>query len=129
MDNFHINVVAKGRELLGKTLEIAFSEWPRGAAGYRIDKAAGLIFLWHVDPRPQDEGAVPFPFMMDPSGAADFAARWLATADYGQEPDHDGDNTKGWRVFLGGFGRVHTSTGEEDHAVCAVQPAWAMHGK
>lgn len=59
---------------------------------------------------------------MDAAGCADFASRWLAEAEYGAEPDHDGCNTRGWRVYNekcdGHYG-----------AIIAVAPAWACHGK
>jgi len=40
-------------------------------------------------------------------GAADFAHHWLDEADYGNEPDHDGHNTKGWTVFNQHWGHVY----------------------
>ena len=57
--------------------------------------------------------------------AADFAAGWLGHANYGNAPDHDGDNGKGWRLYCEGCGYV-----DNDHyAFAAVQPVWAMYGK
>ena len=57
--------------------------------------------------------------------AADFAVGWLEHADYGREPDHGGDNGKGWRLYCEDWGHV-----DHDHyAFAAVQPVWAMYGK
>ncbi|WP_327210066.1 hypothetical protein [Rhizobium leguminosarum] len=140
MDNFKIDITAKGRDSLAKALEIAFSH--NAAAGkaesYEIvalksdvyngtpenlDGRTALVFR-----RSKDDGrksAVPLPFKLDAAGAADWAERWLAETDYGREPDHDGHNGKGWRVFTGSWGHVCG----DHYAVCAVLPAWAMYGK
>lgn len=122
MDNFQIDITAQGKPTLETALRIAFEHNHGPAKGYRIDPEKGLIFLWVVESRP---GVVPFPFAMDAVGAADFAWRWLAEQDYGPEPDHDGDNGKGWRVYCEFWGHV----GGDWRAICAVQPAWAMYGK
>jgi len=50
---------------------------------------------------------------------------WLSATDYGPQPDHDGDNGKGWRVFCEGWGHV----GGDYHAFVAIEPRYAMYGK
>lgn len=79
-----------------------------------------LILLWH-----QEQNAQPLPFALDGPGMFEFVRSFLKTADYGRQPDHDGDNGKGWRVFVEGWGHVADS----QSVVFAVQPAWAMYGK
>lgn len=96
--------------------------------------------VWRRDPKPlrlvfydnryrssDPEGGdqVALPFTLDAAGTADFAARWLAEADYGREPDHDGDNGRGWRVYNEGWGHVDS----HHAAIIAVTPSWAMYGK
>lgn len=49
----------------------------------------------------------------------------IAHADYGRQPDHDGDNEKGWRLYNETWGMV----GGDHSAFAAVEPAWAMYGK
>src|SRR5512142_460112 len=45
-------------------------------------------------------GAQALPFPLDLDGAVSFVWGWLTTSvDYGREPDHDGDNSRGFRVF------------------------------
>lgn len=75
--------------------------------------------------KPEGGDQVALPFTLDAEGAADFARRWLAEADYGSQPDHDGDNGRGWRVYNEGWGHVdgHRS------AIVAITPVWAMYGK
>lgn len=125
-DNFHIDITNSGD--LTKAMEIAFE----GAAGgkaeaYAIDPKKGLVFLWHkAEPRTVSETIVfNLPFKLDATGAADFAKRWLAEQDYGQQPDHDGDNGEGWRLYNETWGHVEGYT----YGFVAVKPAWIMYGK
>lgn len=125
MDNFRIDVIAEGCVTLEAALEIAFRHnGGPTAVGYRVHPEKGLVFVWSMGDH-RDPGVVAFPFKMDVKGAADFAQRWLAEQNYGRQPDHDGDNGKGWRVYCEGWGRV----GDISFAICAVQPQWAMYGK
>lgn len=117
MDNFHFDMTSKG----DKTLRTAMSLFPqRNVTGYRADAEKGLILYSADSPRAT---ALPFPMTLEQ--AADFAHGWLEHADYGREPDHDGDNGKGWRLYTEDWGHV----GGEWQAFAAVQPAWAMYGK
>lgn len=139
MDNFRVNVTAwRGHltfDLLELVMRVAFADHcgsPRpgvnlGANCYRviphtvvegrIKTVPRLIFGWHQS-MPH---CTPLPFVMDPVGATDFARRWLEVAEYGPQPDHDGDNSKGWRVA--------NDRCSADYSICWVEPAWAMHGK
>lgn len=148
MDNFHIDVVSKGREQLERALGVAFFDHNGGAAGYMIERAPvndhaaekeygkpdwrrgvpkdrdRLIFAWGG----QADGSkpyTPFPFKADVKFCADFAEKWLSNTDYTDQPDHDGDNGKGFRVYTTDWGFVDGHR----YAICAVEPAWAMYGK
>lgn len=126
MDNFRINVTARGEQTLRDAMKLAFLQHAKGAKFWAVrpadeDKPLRMIFYW-------TDGAkdiLPFGFTMDPEGCADFAGRWLAEAEYDFEPDHDGHNTKGWRIYNEGWGHVD----RDWQAVVAVTPVWAMHGK
>lgn len=148
MDNFLINIVSEGS--LVAPMKLACGTWRNKIVGYAIrDAVAGeaysedclkdpkdkyklkldrepkerrLIFYWTKTDRPD---FVAFPFTLDAEGAADFASRWLAEEDYGRQPDHDGDNGKGWRLYCEGWGHVDS----EYQAFVAVSPRWAMYGK
>ena len=50
---------------------------------------------------------------------------WLDHADYGPQPDHDGDNGKGFRIYNESWGHI----AEMWEAFLAIQPCWAMYGK
>lgn len=79
-----------------------------------------LILLWHEE---RDSIALPYP--LNHVQAATFAADWLEHANYGRQPDHDGDNGRGWRAFTDGWGHV----AGHHYAIVGIQPAWAMYGK
>lgn len=125
MDNFHIDITADGRTTLEMAMQIAFAHNAPGlkAEGYCVSADKGLVLLWSAND--SASGTVGFPFKMDQTGAADFVSRWLSEQSYGPEPDHDGDNGKGWRLYCEGWGHV----GNLHYAICAVKPAWAMYGK
>jgi len=121
LDNFRFDLTSEGD--LVKPMEIAFQRATRRAEGYLIDDKKGLVFFWYLGG--SAAGLVPLPFKMDHVGAADFAKRWLAEQNYGNEPDHDGDNGKGWRLYNEAWGKIGDWTG----SFIAVKPAWAMYGK
>lgn len=79
-----------------------------------------LILLWH-----DEAGAIPLPFKLDCKQSGQFVADWLGSLDYGHQPDHDGSNGKGWRLFTESWGHV---VGHH-YAIVGVQPQWAMYGK
>jgi hypothetical protein len=148
MDNFGIDITAEGRASLEKALEIAFAHnCPGGTVShYKVvkfkretryygepktthhfsdlkehqDGIPTLLLLWH-----EGQEATEHLFAMDLAETLGFVNGWLNKVDFGKEPDHDGSNGKGWRVFTETWGRVAGYS----YTVCAVQPAWAMYGK
>lgn len=123
MDNFHIDITSEGD--LAKAMEIAFQRPTQKAEGYLVDPKFGLIFFWSCSDSYPPQGLVRLPFKLDSAGAADFARRWLEEQDYGREPDHDGDNGRGWRMYNNDWSKVNGLS----YSIVAVQPAWAMYGK
>ena len=86
---------------------------------------AGMVLLWHED----EVGGVKstaLPFALDAEAAVGFLWSYLQTAEYGPQPDHDGDNGKGFIVTTGDFwGHVEGS----HYAFVGVYPDWQMYGK
>lgn len=142
MDNNRLIVVSKSREDFDLALKLAFRHaW--GARGwwiykplpvaedeYNYDGRIGL--LGEEDSGPflvleqyEHQSMVKFPCNIDCETATEFAWKWLQEQEYGDEPDHDGSNSKGFVVFNESWGHVGHSHG----AICAIGPAWAMHGK
>lgn len=79
-----------------------------------------LVFYWVAA-----EGVTPFPVPMTAEGVEPIVRAWLETAQYGPEPDHDGDNDKGFRVYNEAWGHV----GGMYQAFVAIEPIWLMAGK
>lgn len=126
-DNFKIDIAWEGD--LRKAMEIAFSRYSNVKA-YKIDPKKGLMFFWFYEEPKYGEtgnrsGSIALPFKMDAAGAADFATRWLAEQDYGREPDHDGSNAKGWRIYNDEWSRVDGYA----YSICAIKPCWMEYGK
>lgn len=84
------------------------------------DGVPTLILLWS-----EERNATKFPFPLNINQSAQFIVDWLASLDYGRQPDHDGSNGKGWRLFTESWGHV----AGHHYAIVAAQPAWAMYGK
>lgn len=141
MDNFIIDIRAEGIETLRMAMEIAFAMNSPGKKvlsyaimppkekeehyfNSRTTELKALVLRWTDDPS-SSKIAVNLPFKLDVAGATDFAARWLAEQDYGPEPDHDGSNHKGWRMFTEDWGHVF----HDRYAVCGIVPCWAWYGK
>jgi len=127
--NFLIDISSEGEKRLQQAFHLRMepdgryaSQKADTAIGYVIDPELGMVFFqW----KPSGEFA-PFPFKMDADGCAAFAFRWLAEAEYPREPDHDGDNHKGWRFYNEAWGHVGHYRSE---ALIAVKPEWQMYGK
>jgi hypothetical protein len=146
MDNRTIDVVSEGDDDLKTALKLI---WPNASSGkathYKVvrlrekvsyygkptdwhdlgyeedpDGTPTLILLWSAE-----KDAPALPYAMDRKQAAQFVLGWLGQADYGSEPDHDGDNDRGWRVFTDKCGHV---VGHQ-YGIVGVQPAWAQYGK
>lgn len=139
MDNFTIDITAEGWLTLLEVLTIAFrhnapggkaSHWMEVEASAKAEwlNATGvrkaLVLLWHEEQRSGVE-LQRFPVPLDAKGAAEMAWRWLEEADRGSEPDHDGDNGKGFRIYCGHWGRFEGLT----YSIVGIVPAWAEYGK
>lgn len=116
---------------LGTALSVAFGDHlKRKCIGYKtteryIDPVTPSKFiLFWADSEIQLTGMIPLP-PMGPFETEIVVNAWLASADYGREPDHDGSNTKGCRVYNDTWG--HAAGYWQAFAV--IEPAWLMHGK
>ena len=147
MDNLHISVTSEGLPALRLVFQLLEEGRKRHFVGYRIDhyakrlRAGGefderegpkegrrpTIFIYWMKPNSVVGlgGFVSFPFEADLDFVTGFVDLWLKGIDYGREPDHDGDNSRGFYAFNEAWGHVNG----EDECCLAVQPAWAMHGK
>lgn len=105
-------------EALRALLVVAFEK--NKATHWKYHDKEGLVFLWHGD-----DSAVVFPSAIGPEEAAVFTRAWLDSEPYPPQPDHDGDNEKGFRLYRDYWGNA----GGSRYAIIAVAPCWAMFGK
>ncbi len=122
MDNFELKIVSEGKSSLEKALGIAFAK--HNSATHYVITPKKICLFWM---KPSDhKEAIPLPFKLHTDNVTDFVWSWLKEADYGDEPDHDGSNGKGWLVSTDpGWGHVEGSF----YGICKIEPEWAMYGK
>lgn len=125
MDNFEMKLVSRCISHFDTVFPILFGL----VSAYRIKGVKGdnivthckvstneLRLQWHH----QDSccGYEKLPFPLDEAGARQYCLSWLKGAEYGRQPDHDGDSTPGFSIEIEEYGRN-----------ILVKPVWAMHGK
>lgn len=139
MDNRTIDVTSEGEEGIQHALAIIWSNAIGGKATHYIierysKKALYSTVRFEPDPKGIDtlillhgaeHNSKTLPFPLDMEQSAKFISDWLKTLDYRDEPDHDGSNGPGWRLFTEAWGHVFCM----HRAIIAAQPAWAMYGK
>lgn len=120
MDNFHLDFTSDRHQAFLDAFGLLRDRSSK-VVGYKHDKAKNrLVLYWAAD----EPGVTELPFPMDLHEAALFAWGWLGHAEYGPEPDHDGSNHKGYRVYADHYG-----LGESWKALVSVEPRWAEFGK
>jgi hypothetical protein len=150
MDNARLDVVNEGEAALRLALALAMGQHAQ-VTHWKVSKARRVTRYWALEGKPthghseelvvdpadakarptlillwHDEGqATPLPAPMELEATVSFVKNWLAHATYGREPDHDGSNGRGFRVFTEDWGHVY----DHHYAVVGIQPAWAMYGK
>ncbi len=93
----------------------------------RLSAESAMILYWH-EPEKWTEwpDACSLPFPLSAEATIPFLWNYLQTADYPPEPDHDGDNGKGFLLTTGnGWGHVEGS----HYSIFMVKPEWQMYGK
>lgn len=133
-DNFHFDMTgvpladalkiafcgSPGNKAVGwSVLDADDTETVEGQHGHTSSRKR-LVLFWH-----ESGGGTPLPAPMDAEAAIPFIKAWLAEADYGKQPDHDGDNGKGWRIYNEAWGHV----ARNHYAFVAIEPEWIMYGK
>lgn len=110
-----------GRKALGWSVEPvdAGSRGPAAVWGANRSRMR-LVLYWA-----KHEAMVPFASPLNHEGLLPTVRAWLAEADYGPEPRHDGDNSKGWRIYNEDW----THVANRWEAFVAIEPVWMLHGK
>ncbi len=119
-DNAEFNVVGDRDGDFASTMRLVFqlegyfSDKPRAKA-YKVENNV-LSILWSTD-----EVSVKFPTCLGVEEVIPIALAWLREAKYDAQPDHDGDNKKGWHIFQS---RSNFYT-----IICSIEPRWTTYGK
>lgn len=131
MDNRVFNVNGSGEQMLLDALRLAFLQEGKTALckGWQETKN-GLVLTWFVD---KNQTPLPSTIGMTADEVLPIVTAWLRGGGakdvvmdgWDANLDHDGENSMGWRVFVGDWGHVDGIT----NAICAVKPAFMWHGK
>lgn len=118
-DNFRFDITGAP---LDQCLDIAIIGAPgKKVVGWSVDTdGRRLVLYWSTSPR-----ATPLPAPLKGEALLGFVKSWLESVNYDSEPDHDGSNSRGWRVYNENWGHI----GNDPYAFAAIEPAWLMHGK
>ena len=120
-DNFRFDITARGHEALIAAMRIvALSN--QKFVGWATQHNEKLIVYWSLtDLKDVDS----FPSSLTIDGIVPIIEAWLGEAKFGPEPDHDGDNMKGFQIYNEQWGHVDNKW----QACFAVRPKWIMLGK
>ncbi len=118
MDNRQIDISSEGKKDFDLAIKIAIGS--KSTIGYRVHE--NCLVLYSVTSKKM----IDLPYGMNPQETCDFAWGWFErNKPLDKQPDHDGDNEKGFRVFNESWGHVFG----EWEAFIAIKPIWAMYGK
>jgi hypothetical protein len=135
MDNKIFDVNGEGISRLTQTIALAMGEWSK-IKGYRIDKKAGLILLWHVVEN--DSNHIKFPSPTTAEVVAGMVYDWVMSKEaldtpekdgWDRDAEHDGSNNRGWRCYVNDWGHINLLEGSELYGIVAIKPAYIWCGK
>lgn len=132
-DNFSFDMTGVSLPL---ALQVAFEyvSWSTGWADLprNVEDASGkgymvprLLLFWCNPETSKVKGYNRFICKSNAAEVSPMVEKWLRGVEYGPEPDHDGTNAKGWRVYNENWGHVAGMW----EAFAAIEPAWLMYGK
>lgn len=124
MDNRQIDIRAEGETDFKLAMQLATGKYGgHKTIGYSIElEGSTMVLYWGG----KHDKMMPLPYEMNADEIAAFVWGWLQkTKPLGKEPDHDGDNGNGFRVYNEAWGHVM----HRWEAFIAITPIWAMYGK
>jgi hypothetical protein len=146
-DNFQLVLRDSSRENFTLAIKLIMAQRAGGALYYASHPRNGVVLFWskpelavfrvpgldgvwqgdHSSPETDFRAQVTkLPYKLTAESAPDFLWGFLREMEYPAEPDHDGDNEKGYHITSGdGWGMI----GDSNYALLQVLPLWMMHGK
>lgn len=131
MDNKIFNVNGKSKEMLQATLNLVFEQGRyKKAVNWSIHPDKGLILYWAISKK---EKVNDFVTSVSADTVCSTVWEWLQSDEaweinltgWDVDQDHDGSNSKGWRVYVEDWGHVN----DDWSAICAIKPIYLWHGK
>lgn len=130
-DNRIFNINGAGTEMLEAVLDIAFIQaGHKHAIGWKESIEHGILLCWHDCDKDVNKFPIPLtakeivPMLAAYLNDDDTWAR-IKTEDWDEDADHDGSNSRGWRVFCEDWGHVVGN----HYVFIAIKPAYIWHGK
>jgi len=116
-DNYRFDITATGDDLLRIAIQVAFMKENEVVDIKEVNNT--LVLYWST------EKANPF-MTLDFEATFKVVKEWLdKQTQYPNEPNHDGDNKKGFRVYNEAWGEVKNDW----RAFCGIEPVRMMYGK
>ena len=89
--------------------------------GYTVNDNKLVLFRYG-----NGEDIIKFPTPLSVDATANMTFEWVRSTAYPREPDHDGDNEKGWLIWNDSWGQIE---GFGYSSFLAIAPMWIMYGK
>ena len=128
------NINGAGDDMLLQLMRLAFDQsGDDSAVGCAIDNENGLVFLSYIN-QPKEPKINVFPIPYSVGTCFKLVTEWLAREEtwhaskltgWDADADHDGDNSRGWRMYCDDWGHIDGM----EHAIIAIKPAYLWHGK
>lgn len=120
-DNYRFEIIHDSRNKLNAFVDLLNER--RESVGYLIEKNSLIIFKY------RDSRMKEFPFPYTQEMICDFIWEWLKNVKYEEEPYHDGDNKKGYRISTFEEDSIWYCPGGYHSASMKIEPVWCMYGK
>jgi hypothetical protein len=116
MDNFEFTMTGYGMVALIKALECVDMRYSKVEGWKKTGNE--LCMFWAANGETTNQLIIP----VKPSSMVAMIEAWLQAQTYPPEPDHDGSNSKGWKITTKRDAKPWSFA-------FTIEPCWAMHGK
>ena len=119
-DSFRFDISGDGEKLLTASMSIAFMDNDKAIGFHKTSRRLTFFLAEHPE-------STALPAKLDCKAIMAIVQQWLETeAEYPRQPDHDGDNKRGFRIYNEAWGHIEPFGWQ---AFMAIEPMWTMYGK